>query len=148
MNKIKNYYNQYKIFQYKKEIDDIRLENININKNIQKLSEYTKLPIDEVYEYIEKYALSKDQYNEKSTLKIINKKIDSLLKYELYRVNMINDIQKIKNDIKENERIDAIFRTSLSFLSRKKIHIDLYSNPIISKLEVIRLYKKHYNSDP
>ena len=77
----------------------------------------------------------------------MNKKIDSLLKYKLYRINMINDIQKIKDDIKENERIDAIFRTSLSFLARKKIHIDLYSNPKITKLEVIQLYKKHYNID-
>jgi len=153
MNKIIYYYHQKKLFQYKKEIEDIRLENININKNIQKLSEYTKLPINEIYSYIEKYALSKDPlskdlYNEKSTIKIMNKKIDSLLKYKLYRINMINDIQKIKDDIKENERIDAIFRTSLSFLARKKIHIDLYSNPKITKLEVIQLYKKHYNIDP
>lgn len=153
MNKIIYYYHQKKLFQYKKEIEDIRLENININKNIQKLSEYTKLPINEIYEYIEKYALSKDPlskdlYNEKSTIKIMNKKIDSLLKYKLYRINMINDIQKIKDDIKENERIDAIFRTSLYFLARKKIHIDLYSNPKITKLEVIQLYKKHYNIDP
>ena len=123
MDKIIYYYHQQKKIQYKKEIEDILLENIKKTENIQKLSEYTKLTIDEVYEYIEKYALSTNPYNEKSTIKIMNKKIDSLLKYELYRVQMINDIQKNKDDIKENEKVDALFRTSIYYLSKKNIRI-------------------------
>ena len=68
MDKIIYYYHQQKKIKYKKEIEDILLENIKKTENIQKLSEYTKLTIDEVYEYIEKYALSTNPYNEKSTI--------------------------------------------------------------------------------
>jgi len=131
-----DYADNYKEFNELNQQNDYKQELITI------LSKKTKLTKEEIDAYVEEFSISVYPTNETSTLKIQIKKMENMVKYELYRKYMIDDIQRKEMKLKREELFEAKYRSALYLLKKQNIPLDLRC----SKQDIIDLYRLSYNT--
>jgi hypothetical protein len=131
-----DYADNYKEFNELNQQNDYKQELITI------LSKKTKLTKEEIDTYVEEFSISVYPTNETSTLKIQIKKMENMVKYELYRKYMIDDIQRKEMKLKREELFEAKYRSALYLLKKQNIPLDLRC----SKQDIIDLYRLSYNT--
>lgn len=131
-----DYADNYKEFNELNQQNDYKQELLTI------LSKKTKLTKEEIDTYVEEFSISVYPTNETSTLKIQIKKMENMVKYELYRKYMIDDIQRKEMKLKREELFEAKYRSALYLLKKQNVPLDLRC----SKQDIIDLYRLTYNT--